>query len=124
MKNYDDFMDFKKTYIILITLLFLFCISSASAQADNETTDNLTTSDVSEEVVTSSSDEDVLSATTGTFYNLYTSIKSTSSSSTLTLKQDYAYNQNNYYDSYYYGLYEGIPITKSITINGNGHYIC
>ena len=64
-----------------------------------------------------SGDEEILeSSDDGTFTALQNKINKASEGSTISLDNDYYYNSN-------FGNTDGVKITKSITINGNGHAI-
>ena len=111
-------MKFRKSYLLILIIICLVSLSAVSAEANNETSDNLT--GIDEEVLDPEPPEpEDVQASEGTFRNLYTSINS--ASGTLTLSKDYKFSTSNYYDTRYY--IEGVPVSKSITINGNGHYI-
>ena len=88
-----------KKILLLSLLLFIITMSAVSASDDiNETLEI--------------SDEAELSANPGTFMELQTKINQAREGSTISLDKDYAYSGSSTL---------GITITKSITINGNGH---
>ena len=118
----------KKTILILfLAICVLFTLSGVCAgdvsdtaiASDNtdqiieETNDLEVVSSEDEEVIASSQGEDVLGATAGTFTELQNKIDNAASGSTITLDKDYNYDE---------GFKKtGISISKSLTINGNGH---
>ena len=105
-------MKHKKAFAIMSILIFLFCITSVSA---NDVNDTVTTSDENSEVI-EESDGDILTSTDeddGTFTSLQKKIDKANKSSTITLDRDYTYDEGF--------PTTGIIIAKDLTINGNGH---
>lgn len=93
---------------------------------DSENAESLS-DDGNNEIIESDSqdvDGDVLGADDGTFTALQNKIKSASEGSTITLYNDYRYNDDFRSGYTFIGFpIPGINIKKSITINGNGHSI-
>ena len=119
-------MRYSKICFLICIVLFFISISCVSAEVVNETVNNLSSIsddfEVSDEVYLSSQDEEVISANEGSYWDLYSQISGSSSS--LSLSKDYKFDSSNFWDTYsYFHLYDGVSITKSITINGNGHSI-
>ena len=117
----------KRIFFILFLLIIAFGLMSsvnATDLADNQTADEIGIQDDlnvedleitdTDETISTPGDEDVLGA--GTFSSLQSKINSASEGSTINLYDDYTYNTN-------FGSTDGVTITKSITINGNGHTI-
>ena len=92
--------------VACIFLLAILTFGAASA-ADENVTD--TTGDV---LAVESVDEDVIAGATGTFSDLKTLVDNTATGKTLKLDKDYVINDNS-----------KITISKTITIDGQGHTI-
>ena len=122
-----------KLLFILIIIMCLFATQSVMA-ADNDAVQNLTLDDNSDSIsLDSSSDistdnndgslatanDEILSAGEYSLYNLYASVYWTDEGKELNLLHDYKYNPSTDDDWCPVGVY----VFKSITINGNGHYI-
>ena len=98
-------MNSKYLFIVSLILLSVLTLSAVSAN------DNITSDEVK---ITSPDTDDILTDnSTGTFNDLSSQIKKTPEGSTLILKQNYKNTDLN----------KGISITKSMTIDGNGHTI-
>lgn len=113
----------KIIFILTIILVLLFAVSAVSA-ADNTTSDVVSVDETTEDVISieenqvieQTDNDDVIGVNdAGTFTALQKKINSASEGSTITLENDY-----NYDDGF---STDGITITKSITIDGNGHTI-
>ena len=119
-----------KLLFILIILVCLFTTQSVMA-ADYDTAQNLTLDDNSDSISFDSSngiswndklgtaDDEVLSSGEYSLYDLYASVYWTDEGEQLTLTHDYKYNPST--DNEWCPM--GVYVFKSITINGNGHYI-
>ena len=104
-----------KFKLLFFTLILLLSISYVSAEMDNSTVENYTSKTDDADLLTTSDLSDTLEASTQSFSSLKNSIPRRG---TLTLNSDYQFSKSmdkNYYD--------GIPLSRSITINGNGHSI-
>ena len=100
-----------KRLIILISFLILISLSCVSAADDvNET---LTASDDANDIIELPETDETLADPLGSFSELQSRINQAREGSIVTLDKNYAYN-SGFTDL-------GIVITKSITINGNGH---
>ena len=113
----------KKLMMLAIIFTCLLAVSAVSA-AENATEDII--ADVASEDIVSvennnqtieqTENEEIIGATDdGTFTALKNKIDNAAEGSTITLENDYVYDDG--FDT------EGIKITKSLTINGNGHSI-
>ena len=107
-------------FIFFLSVIALGLMSSVSATdlADNQTVDEIGIEDI--EItdlndVISNSDEDALGADAGTFTALQNKISNAAEGSTIYLDNDYSYNKNF--------VKTGLKITKSLTVEGNGHMI-
>ena len=97
---------------IIILFVFIFSIGAVSSQDANQTADL----DIGTDVELESGNPDLVSAPTGTFIDLNTSISQ--SSEKIDISQDYAY------DSEKDKNLSSIEITnKNLSINGNNHII-
>ena len=103
---------FNKKVILLIFLIFL----SLSAVSANSTDDSVSTSPVDNDNLTADSAENTVhsESSEGNFKELTGLIEDVSQNGTLELNKDYKHDS---------GDSDGIEITKSITISGNGHII-
>ena len=129
-------MKFKKIMFVGIVLLVIFAIGTVSASDVNDTAiasenqnvienqDPVAASEATAEVddekigndVISSSSEEILNAKdNGTFTALQKKIDNAQAGSTITLENDYIYDEG--FDT------EGIAICEKLTIDGNGHTI-
>ena len=106
-------MKYKKIMLLAIFLVSLLAVSAVSA-ADNATSDVVS---VEEDQAIEQIDNDELISTTddGTFTALQNKINNAASGSTITLENDYDYDDG--FDI------EGININKSLTIDGNGYML-
>ncbi len=124
----DYKMNYKKGLLAFcMVMCLLLTVSSVAAsdatiagedQSDNMEIDNqqLAAGKVTDEEIISSSDEDILNAQdNGTFTALQNKINNAKEGSTITLENDY------YYDDGF--SINGIKISKSLTIEGNTHII-
>ena len=105
----------KKRYLFLILIVCLFTISAVSA-TENVTDDFIGVEETTDEVLSSEDNTVIIeeaAGSVGTFTDLANDIKNTNDE--LNLTQDYKYTVGD--------NKEGIKITKTITINGNGHVI-
>ena len=126
-------MKYKKIIVLAIFLVSLLAVSTVSA-ADNATSDVVSVEETTVDIVKETADEvvsvendnqtedlgatqqeDVLQIDDGTFTALQNKINNATPGSTITLENDYYYNEGFSTD--------GIIITKNLTINGNGHII-
>ena len=103
---------FNKKVILLIFLIFL----SLSAVSANSTDDSVSTSLVDNGNLTVESDDNIVHSESGegNFKELTGLIENVSQNGTLELTKDYKHDS---------GDCDGIKISKSITISGNGHII-
>ena len=102
-------MKFKKSLIIICIFICLVSFASAHATDTNDTA--ITANEDIDEVFTDENENlDIENYTT-----LSNDIDNTNDKETLTLKNNYQYELNNDQKT--------ITISKSITIDGNGHYI-
>ena len=103
---------FNKKVILLIFLIFL----SLSAVSANSTDDSVSTSLVDNGNLTVESDDNIVHSESGegNFKELTGLIENVSQNGTLELTKDYKHDS---------GDCDGIEISKSITISGNGHII-
>lgn len=124
-------MKFKKTLLAFCLIMCIFfCVSSVAAGDVNDTAiasenqdsvdANVATAEVDNEKiendVISSSNEEILNAKdNGTFTALQNKIDAAAEGSTITLENDYKYNEG--FNT------TGIKISKNLTIEGNGHTI-
>ena len=124
-------MKFKKTLLAFCLIMCIFfCVSSvaagdvndaAIASENQDSVDaNVATAEVDNEKiendVISSSNEDILSAKdNGTFTALQEKINNAAENATITLENDYTYDEGFSTD--------GITINKALTIDGNGYTI-
>ena len=116
---------------ILILFLLIIAIGTLSSVSAGDSTDDMLSnasfdditylneddgeiSDLNSEEI--QSDEILESSDAGTFTSLQNKIDSASEGSAISLDKDYSYNDD-------FGNTKGIEITKSLTINGNGHAI-
>ncbi|MBQ8016987.1 MAG: hypothetical protein IJ258_02670 [Methanobrevibacter sp.] len=111
-------MKYKTLLTICLIACVLFTISSVNAIDENETIianeDNQEIiQETNEDIVTTPTDDDILKTDDGTFTALQNKINSASSGSTITLENDYTYDDG--FDT------NGIKISRSIIIDGNGH---
>ena len=119
-----------KLLFILIILMCLFTTQSVMA-ADYDTAQNLTLDDNSDSIAFDSSNgiaeddklatanDEVLSSGEYSLYDLYATVYWTDEGEQLNLTHDYKYDPST--DDYWCPA--GVYVLKSITINGNGHYI-
>ncbi len=124
-------MKFKKTLLAFCLIMCIFfCVSSVAAGDVNDTAiasenqDSVDASEATAEVnnqkiesdVISSSNEEILNTKdNGTFTALQNKIDAAAEGSTITLENDYKYNEG--FNT------TGIKISKNLTIEGNGHTI-
>lgn len=110
---------------IFIFFLFVIAIGSLSLVSAGDSADDILNNVSCDELgiddnidITESDDfTDILeSKDSGTFTALQNKINAAEPDSTIELENDYYYNAN-------FGNVDGIKITKSLTINGNGHVI-
>ena len=106
----------KSFFILLLLVMVIFAVSSVSAEdSSNELAGN---SSCDEDIEISDSNEDILNTQDeGTFTALQNKIDEASEGSTISLENDYVYDDGFKNDVY------GVQISKSLTINGNGHKI-
>ena len=114
----------KKIMMLAILLVSLVAIGAVSA-AENVTSDVVSVEETSDDIVSADDDNQVIEQTEnqeivsttddGTFTTLQEKINNAPAGSTITLENDYTYNEG-------FGT-DGILITKDLTINGNGHII-
>ena len=121
-------MTFKKFLIFICLITVLFTVASVNASDVNETV--MASEDQDNEVILaenqdsdklSATEENKLSANTGTFTNLANEIKKADNE--LNLTRDYVYTAPIGYRETDVRYVEGIPVNKQITINGNGFTI-
>lgn len=115
-------MKFKNIILITLLLFAVLAISCVSA-ADNLTEEGVLQENPSGDIelgeeinneIVSSSQEDIISEPDdGTFTALQKKINNTQDGGTITLENDYAYDEG-------FNV-KGIKILKNLTINGNGH---
>ena len=117
----------KQVLILCLAICVLFTLSSACAEDVNKTVvasdntdqvieevDGDAVSEVNKEIISSSENEDSVSVPDdGTFTALQKKINDAEEGSTITLENDYTYNEGF--------STKGITISKSITIDGKGH---
>ena len=101
--------------IIFIFLLMIIAIGTLSAVCASDLEDNIT-SVGSETPISIDEDTPLESSKPGTFSELQSQINNAEKGSTIYLTKDYSYNKN-------FTGKNGITITKTITIDGNGHTI-
>ncbi|MDO5814334.1 MAG: hypothetical protein Q4Q18_01750, partial [Methanobrevibacter sp.] len=110
---------------IFIFFLFVIAIGSLSLVSAGDSADDILNNVSCDELgiddnidITESDDfTDILeSKDSGTFTALQNKINAAEPDSTIELENDYYYNSN-------FGNVDGVKITKSLTINGNGHVI-
>ncbi|WP_405295610.1 hypothetical protein [Methanobrevibacter sp.] len=107
-------MKYKKIMMLTVIALCLFAVSAVSA-ADNATGDIVSLED-SNQAIEESNNEEIIAATDdGTFTALQKKINNAAAGSTITLENDYKYDEGFSTD--------GILVTKDLTINGNGYTI-
>ena len=115
--------------ILILALVMLTLVSMASVSASDVNDTAIASEDTNQvieeteiddtlaigedEVIAQTDNDEILSKDDGTFTALQNKINNAASGSTITLENDYAYD--NGFDI------EGIYISKSLTINGNGH---
>ena len=100
-----------KGKILILTCLILLIVSMASVSAADDVNQT-----ISDDTLSVSQDIDVISEKDdGTFTALQEKIKDAPSYSTITLENDYTYNDG--FNT------KGIEIPKGLTIDGNGHVI-
>ena len=104
----------KKIIILTIFFVSLFAVSAVSA-ADNATSDIVDAEDNNQAMEQSINEEIIAATDDGTFTALQDKIDKAGAGSTITLENDYKYDEGFSTD--------GILITKDLTINGNGHTI-
>ena len=131
----EEIMKFKKTLLVFCLIIcVLFCVSSVAAGdvnyeaiasenqnvienqdpvAASEATTEVDNEKIESDVISSSNEEILNTKDNGTFTTLQKKIDDASEGSTITLENDYVYDEG--FDT------KGIQITKSIIINGNGH---
>ena len=110
----------KKIFILGLILLFFFSSTCVFANDINETSltsDNeiSVVQNANNEVILNLSENDLLETGDGTFTELQNKINNASEGSTITLENNYVYDDG--FDS------EGIAISKNLTIQGNGYSI-
>lgn len=124
-------MDFKKTLLVFCLIMcILFTVSNVAAGDVNDTmvsSDNAnqvieetnmddTLASGGDELIAQTDNDEILSEKDdGTFTALQNKIDNAAEGSTITLENDYIYNKG-------FGT-KGINISKSLTINGNGHLL-
>ena len=108
----------RKRAIFILLLLIIAVGTLTSVNANNITDDVISDENADEIDMTNTQDnEDIIdSIDDGTFTALQNKINSAGEGATITLDNDYSYNTN-------FGSTNGVKITKSLTINGNGHTI-
>ena len=103
-----------KIKFLMLVLLLVLTIGAVSASDDNMTSDDLAISNDLQIESSIDSDNEILGSNTiGTFKELTNQIKNTKENNTLKLTKDYKNTD----------VKEGIVISKSITIDGNGYTI-
>lgn len=105
---------------ICIIACVLFSISSVMASDANETIianddGQQTMQETNEETITANTEDELIATDNGTFTALQSKINNAAEGSTITLENDYAYDDG--FDT------KGIGISKQITIDGNGYTI-
>ena len=112
-------MKFKRGLLIVFLLLAVITIGSVSAAdalADAEDgIDSESLSEIESAPISSSESEIIGEADNGTFTALQNKINNAEDGSTITLNNDYVYDDG--FDT------RGIRIAKSMTIDGNNHVI-
>ena len=115
----DDLLLKRYLLFLFILLTITLSVSSISAgDADNATLETdiddvaISVNDITSDVNLSSDDEDVNTDSIGSFDDLSYEINNTSEGAILVLDKDYEFVNGSYY---------GILISKSITIDGDGH---
>ena len=109
-------MKFKKSFLTLCILIFLFGIVCVSASDINDTVTAEEEPQIVEQAddgLIESAQEDLLSEDDGTFTALQRLIDNSAKDSTITLDKDYAYDEGF--------STRGIVVDKNLTIDGNGH---
>ena len=117
-------MRFKKIMILTIIFTCLLAVSAVNA-SENVSEDIASTNIVSEDIITVDADTQLIKQTSareiigatddGTFTALQIKINTVEPNSKITLENDYVYDDD-------FNI-EGINISKSLTIDGNGHSI-
>ena len=102
-----------KRKMLFFICLILFIVSIAGVSASDDL--NQTNDDVSDILSISQSNDEISVKDGGTFTDLQKKIDDASEGSTITLENDYKYDDD--FNT------EGIHIDKDLTINGNGHKI-
>ena len=110
----------KKIFILCLILILFFSSTNVFANDVNETnlamdTEVSVVEDTDNSNIFALSENDLLETSSGTFTELQNKINNASEGSTITLENDYIYD--NGFDG------EGISISKTLTIQGNGHSI-
>ncbi len=105
----------KRVYLILLLILMIGTISSVSANDLNQTTEIAGESTTQNVDIAISEDTDVVNVTQKSFTDLNEDINGNDNAD-IYLNDDYTFNPNG--DA---GFNEGINITRSLTIWGNGH---
>lgn len=103
-------MKLKSIMLAAFLLLAVLTIASASA-ADNATDEALSEITTDDDTISSQEEIEIIAADDGTFTSLQNKINN--GGSTISLDRDYTYDEG--FDV------NGIKISKSVTINGNGH---
>ena len=109
-------MKFKKSFLIICIIMFLFSIVCVSASDINETLIADEEPQIIEQAnddIIESTQENVLGEDVGTFTDLQDLIIASDKNSTITLDKDYAYDEGF--------STRGIVVNKNLTIDGNGH---
>lgn len=105
-------MKYKKSILIICLLIFFASILTVSA---NDVNDTIINSNEPQQVIESSNDYILSKSDDGTFTALQKKIDDAKAGSTITLENDYKYDEGF--------SKKGIEIDKDLTINGNGHTI-
>lgn len=103
-------MQLKNLFIIILFFMLLASLSAVSAMSDENTTISANNESITEEIIRKSGNSN-------SFTDLNDLINN-DDSSIINLDNDYVYDSNR--DE---GLCEGIVISKSLTVEGNGHSI-
>ena len=107
-------MTFKKFLIFICLMMVILTVASVNASDVNDTV--VASDDTQTENISVSDNENILTDQPNTMTQLQKGLDSAGSA--YELSSDYSYNSET--DS---ALIDGIKITKSITINGNGHKV-
>jgi len=109
-------MKYKKIMFMLVLAIFIFTAASVCASDVNSTEDIITQEEISiDDQTQATQQEELLESDDGTFTSLQNKIKNAAEGSTITLENDYKYDEGF--------SKNGISISKSLTIDGNGHIL-